>query len=504
MNRLLIILYAFLSLSLGQSIQTLEGIAEIRSSPDDAWRPASLGDTLAARGSLRTLQGDITLEALEYKIRLSPNTELSRGLTAYELIQGKAYIDAQAVKFYMNGPIKIEGQARLDVDSLNGQRLAVLNGKAAATIGAGVTYLETNQQVVIPLQGEVSISQYFERDPWYLNLSVLAQGSAAVVGMMGSAEIQIPGNWKAAQLNDVLEPGYQARTGEASWLEMRFQDNSLLRLQSNTEIVLSQAETFNDDTKRTLVTLQKGKIWAVIENGQSFEIETPGLVAGVRGTKFRIDTAENGNDALLKTFEGAVAGIVGFEVIDVENGKQFEPQAGLDELRIDAIDEFNLLRDKLISAPNLELDFPLITDQGSIIIQGQTDPGSIVLSDGLRLESSEASFSIERNLTTGFNLIDVRASLVEGGQEARMIQPVIRTGTEFTLLVREPEILNDTLTISGFVTPGSTLTLRSSEVSSELVSSGYFQISLPLVKELTLEARSPTGQRKSQTFTLEP
>lgn len=38
--------------------------------------PASLGDTLAARGSLRTLQGDITLEALEYKIRLSPNTEL--------------------------------------------------------------------------------------------------------------------------------------------------------------------------------------------------------------------------------------------------------------------------------------------------------------------------------------------------------------------------------------------------------------------------------------------
>jgi hypothetical protein len=224
----------------------------------------------------------------------------------------------------------------------------------------------------------------------------------------------------------------------------------------------------------------------------------------VRGTKFRVDAAEHGQDALLKTFEGAVAGIVGFEIIEVENGKQFEPQTGLAELQTDALDDFNLLRDKLISAPNLELDFPVITDQGSIFIQGQTDPGSIVLGGGKRLESAEGSFTIEQQLASGFNLVDVRASLAEGGKEARIIQPVIRTGQEFIFALREPEVTEGSIILSGFVTPGSTLRINSSEGSSEFTASGYFQITVPRTNSITLEASSPKGQLKSQTFSFEP
>jgi hypothetical protein len=492
--------------SFGQTIQHSEGIVEIRSSPEDAWRPVRVGDSLEARGSLRTFQGDVTLEAMEYTIRLSNDSELWRGLTAFELIQGKSYIEAQAVKFHMGGPVKIEGKARLDASSADGQRLAVLSGKASATISAGVTHLESGQQALL-LNGELSVSNYFERDPWYRNLSVLAEGRAAVVGMMGHAEIQNAQGWKLAEVDDIVEPGYNARTALDSWLELRFEDGSLLRLQSDTEIALSQSETFNDNTKRTLVTLQKGKLWAVIEDGQPFEIETPGLVAGVRGTKFRVDAADDNQDALLKTFEGVVAGIIGFEVIDVENGKQFEPQAGLAELQKDALDEFNLLRDKAISAPNLELDFPVFTDQGSILIQGQTDPGSIVSSNGRLIDATQGSLQIEQPLVPGFNLVEIRASLIEDGKEATIIKPIIRTGQEFTFALREPIIQNNQAIISGFVTPGSTIILKSPEVSSQLRSSGYFQISIPLVEgenTIVLEALSPTSQRQSQTFMLEP
>jgi FecR protein/Glucodextranase, domain B len=496
----------FMALGHAQTILTLEGTIEIRSAPEDAWRPASVGETLEARGSIRSFQGDVTLEAAEYTLRITNDTELLRGLLGYELIQGKAYVEAQAVKFNVGGPAKIEGKARLDTDTTNGQRIVVLDGEVTATTGAKVIKLERSQQMVIPTQGDISVSEYFERDPWYLNLSVLAEGSALVIGMMGNAEIYNE-NWNTAKDNDVLEPGFQARTGPESWLEVRFEDSSLLRLQADTEITLAQSETFADNTRRTLVTLQKGKIWAVIEHGQPFEIETPGLVAGVRGTKFRVDAAQDGADPLLKTFEGTVAGIVGFEIVNVENGKQFEPQVGAVELRKDALDEFNLLRDKLIAAPNLKLEFPIITDQSTITIQGQVDPGSLVKSNGVTLTATDGAFSLERNLSTGLNIIDIRASLVEGGKEARIIQPVFRVGQDFSFVVNEPTTRGGNATLTGYLTSQSTLVITTPLGSQEIVSSGYFKFILPLTSgsnQITLEATSVTGQTQIESFTLEP
>lgn len=489
-----------LGYSLGQTLQQVEGIVEIRSSPDDAWRPARVGDILEARGEIRTLQGSTTFQSSEYTLRLNQHSQIFRGLTAYELISGQVYLEAEAVKFFMGGPIKIKGQARLDRDPSNGQRLAILSGEATATLGANIYHLEKTQQLTVSNQGNITVSTYFERDPWYLTLVALAQGRAAVIGMTGEAELESSEGWKTASLDDILEPGYSARTGKDSWLELRFEDGSLLRLQSATEITLSQAETFSNASRRTLITLVKGKIWAVVQEGQPFEIETPGLVAGVRGTKFRVDAAQQGTDALLKTFEGTVAGIVGFEVFEVESGLQFEPNRGLTKLKTDALDDFNLLRDKTISAPKLKLDVPIITEQESIILQGQTDPGSIVESDGLRLIVPESTFSLERSLKTGFNVIEVRAQLTEGGKQAIFIQPVIRNSPEFIFALRAPQVNNNQVVVSGYATPGSVLSVLDMEDQQSLQVSGYFQLTLPYAPTITIEAISPTGQRKVETL----
>jgi hypothetical protein len=178
-----VLIYSLLVTSRGhaQTITTLDGVVEIRATVDDPWRPASQGDVLDARGSVRTFQGDftLTLESGDI-IRLSTDSELTRGLRAYQLVLGKAYTKGEAVTFDMSGPMRVNGEARFDVDINAGARAVLLDGEAHLTFGARVFDLELGQQLVIPLEGEPSFSQYFERDPWYRDLTVLEEGTGVV------------------------------------------------------------------------------------------------------------------------------------------------------------------------------------------------------------------------------------------------------------------------------------------------------------------------------------
>jgi FecR protein len=501
-------------LSYAQPITTLEGVVEIRATVDDPWRPASTGDVLEARGGVRTFQGDLTL-TLETgdTVRLSNDSELNRGLRAYQLVLGKAYVKGEAVSFDMSGPMRVKGEARFDVAEDAGARAVLLAGEARLTFGARVLDLELGQQLVIPLEGEPSFSQYFERDPWYKDLVVLEEGTGAVENFLGTAEIQkADGDWVASQMGDVLAAGDAARTGEESWLEFRFSDNTLLRLQANSELFLKSLDTYDDGSKRTVVELRKGKVWAVIEKGSPFEIETPGLVAGVRGTKFRVDAPEGDTPPLIKTFEGDVAGITGFEVFEVASGAQLDLEAGVVPLQTDALDEFNLTRDKLITAPKIESTLPDFTDVQVLSIQGSVDAGSLVTTSAnnltTTLEATNGTFSEERQLNRGVNIVEVSAVLLEGGKRATIVKPVIRTGYDIFFELNEAVISNGIATLSGFVTPDSTLVIGSETVQETLTPrNGYFEIDIPLnegTNTVTLNLTTPLGDSREQTLTLTP
>ncbi len=509
-----IVLVVFFGISYAQPITTLNGVVEIRATVNDPWRPASSGDILEARGSIRTFQGDVTvtLESGDI-VRLSTDTELNRGLRAYQLVLGKAYAKGAAVSFDMSGPMRVNGEARFDVAQDAGARAVLLGGEGRLTFEGRVFALGLGQQLVIPLEGEPSFSQYFERDPWYKDLTVLAEGTGAVENFLGTAEIQkAEGEWTGSQLGDVLEAGDAARTGADSWLEFRFSDNTLLRLQADSEIFLHALDSYDDGSRRTVVELRQGKVWAVVEEGAPFEIETPGLVAGVRGTKFRVDAAEGSEPPLLKTFEGEVAGITGFETFEVNAGEQLDLETGVEPLQIDALDEFNLTRDKLITAPTLESTLPDFIEESVLTIRGSVDAGGLVTTvannETTTLEATTGTFSEERSLNRGVNIVEVSAVLLEGGKRTTIVKPVIRTGYDIFFELNEPIIIGENATLSGFVTPESTLVI-STERFEETVTprNGYFELSLPLVAgttTVTLQLTTPLGDTREQTLTLTP
>jgi hypothetical protein len=496
-----------------QTISTLNGVVEIRATLDDPWRPASSGEILEARGSVRTFQGDLTL-TLESGdiIRLSTDSELTRGLRAYQLVLGKAYTKGETVSFDMSGPMRVKGEARFDVDNNAGARAVLLGGEAHLTFGARVFDLELGQQLVIPLEGEPSFSQYFERDPWYRDLVVLEEGTGVVENFLETAEIQKAGaEWTASQIGDVLEAGDGARTGEASWLEFRFSDNTLLRLQADSEIFLKSLESYDDGSRRTVVELRKGKVWAVVEEGAPFEVETLGLVAGVRGTKFRVDAPEGDEPALLKTFEGDVAGITGFETFEVNSGEQLDLETGVVPLQVDALDEFNLVRDQLITAPKLRSELPSLTSETVLNVNGEVDAGSIVTTltnDKVEIfEAADGTFRLDEPLHTGVNIVGVSAVLLEGGKRTTILRPVIRTGYDIFFELNEPKIIaNAAAKLSGFVNPGSTLVVSSETTQRSLTTdTGYFTLSFPLREgenSITIQLTTPLGDTREQTLVL--
>jgi hypothetical protein len=502
-----------LSQGRAQTLTTLNGVVEIRATVDDPWRPASNGEVLEARGSVRTFQGDLTL-TLESGdiIRLSTDSELIRGLRAYQLVLGKAYTKGEAVTFDMSGPMRVNGEARFDVDMSAGARAVLLAGEGHLTFVGRVFDLELGQQLVIPLEGEPSFSQYFERDPWYRDLTVLEEGTGVVENFLETAEIQkAEGEWTVAQIGDILEAGDAARTGEASWLEFRFSDNTLLRLQADSEMVLKNIESYDDGSRRTVVELRKGKVWAVVEEGSPFEIETPGLVAGVRGTKFRVDAPEGDEPALLKTFEGDVAGITGFEVFEVSSGQQLDLEAGVVPLQVDALDEFNLVRDQLITAPKLRSELPSLTGEPVLSVSGEVDAGSIVTTlvnnKAETFEATDGTFSLDEPLHTGVNIVGVSAVLLEGGKRTTILRPVIRTGYDTFFILTEPRIIANTAArLSGFVNPGSTLVVSSETTERSIqTDTGYFDVSFPLREgenTITVQLTTPLGDSRKETLTL--
>jgi hypothetical protein len=105
--------------------------------------------------------------------------------------------------------------------------------------------------------------------------------------------------------------GDTIETQEKARLEIRFSDNSVLRLGSRAKLQLAEAHFAAGAARRRLsARLFFGKLWAkvtsVLQGEQKFEVETENAVAGVRGTTFRVD-ANDDKSVLVRVYDGSVA-----------------------------------------------------------------------------------------------------------------------------------------------------------------------------------------------------
>lgn len=138
-------------------------------------------------------------------------------------------------------------------------------------------------------------------------------------------------DWEAAQEGQAVESGDEIKVGDNSEASLTMESETSVRLSADTDIKVEQIEA--NETGGFLSRLQvfAGNILADVkkhldESHSSFEVESDGVVCGVRGTAFEV-TAQ-GDTAQVATHEGSVAVGNGSESHMVEAGQFSEFQKG--------------------------------------------------------------------------------------------------------------------------------------------------------------------------------
>ena len=129
-----------------------------------------------------------------------------------------------------------------------------------------------------------------------------APSIARAVSVQGAVEARRVGQsaWQAVKLNDAFAAGDTLRLGDRSRADLAMLDQSVLRLDSNTELTLEPVKA-----ERTgAVNLLRGAAHFFSRGPRSLEVQTPFTVAGVRGTEFYIGVERD--RALITVFEGTV------------------------------------------------------------------------------------------------------------------------------------------------------------------------------------------------------
>jgi len=119
---------------------------------------------------------------------------------------------------------------------------------------------------------------------------------AKVILIKGDVQIQKAGKtgWTAAKEGMLLSNGDTAKTGKASAIELSFdKDNkNMVRLEENSTAILR-------GKMLKQIELPQGRIRSLVKNlkkESSFEIKTPTVVAGARGSGWDVTSSEKGDN----------------------------------------------------------------------------------------------------------------------------------------------------------------------------------------------------------------
>lgn len=141
--------------------------------------------------------------------------------------------------------------------------------------------------------------------------------SATVVEFQGDVSVLKTGEeaWFPIENDIPLEQGDKIKTGDQSTLEILLDDGSLLKLEENSEVTLSEISVEPKKKKITSrISLWFGRLLANVRKfthqESKFEIRSRTVVAAVRGTEFIFEATDAENlDVAVFSGEVAVAGM---------------------------------------------------------------------------------------------------------------------------------------------------------------------------------------------------
>jgi hypothetical protein len=129
--------------------------------------------------------------------------------------------------------------------------------------------------------------------------------------LAGQAQRIAGGKSTALAVGAPVFAGDVVETQKRTRLELKLADQSVLRLGPSARVDLSAASFGRSvEDRQVSAKLQVGNVWAKVAKavgGESrFEVKTENAVAGVRGTTFRVDAAQD-RSVVVKVYNGTVA-----------------------------------------------------------------------------------------------------------------------------------------------------------------------------------------------------
>ena len=126
-----------------------------------------------------------------------------------------------------------------------------------------------------------------------LSSIAVAEPVATIIRTEGSVNLSTPdGQLTPMQRQDTLSEGNHLITGDASTVTLRFHDNTLVKLDAQSELVIASYQPGSPETSRFFLELLSGRLrlltGALAREPSAFELRTPHASIGVRGTEFEV------------------------------------------------------------------------------------------------------------------------------------------------------------------------------------------------------------------------
>ncbi len=163
-----------------------------------------------------------------------------------------------------------------------------------------------------------------------LNIHLVhAQGIATVVKLKGS----VLSDDFPLRLGDHLKEGDVISTKRASFIQLKFVDDTIVNLASDSELNLKSYRKI-EGKRKNLIRLLRGKMRVVVnrmaQEKETLEFNTPQVSLGVKGTEFLVNSYTLGgspsSDVLLIKGSLRTTG-AGFNSFDMEPGQYFNSQS---------------------------------------------------------------------------------------------------------------------------------------------------------------------------------
>lgn len=156
---------------------------------------------------------------------------------------------------------------------------------------------------------------------------------AVVVFLSGEVTAVTNGSTAPVSIGDALEEGAVLRVGENGYCEIQLGDRAIIRIEAETQLALERL-ALTENRLRATARVDSGEILSRLERltgRDGFNIRTSGVVAGVRGTRFKVGVSPEG-ESTIAVEEGRVALLpseLDIEILREQYGEEAEILAEL-------------------------------------------------------------------------------------------------------------------------------------------------------------------------------